>query len=106
MIDSMRPGRNRIVIPKKIVPQVIMMYYDQQGHPGYDCTAATLKNNYYWYGMDLNIETYDVGCNYCQSYKAFNRKAAVPIQAYGASRGFKRIRTTSYQERKSYHISR
>ena len=34
--------------------------------------------------MDENIETYVIGCNYCQSYKAFNRKAAVPIQAYGA----------------------
>ena len=25
-----------------------------------------------------------IGCEYCQSYKAFNRRAAVPIQAYGA----------------------
>ena len=34
--------------------------------------------------MDENIEPYVMSCNYCQSYKASNRRAAVPIQAYGA----------------------
>ena len=58
-----------------------MMYHDQQEHPGYDRTAATIKNNDYWYRIDENIETYVMSCNYCRSYKASNRRAAVPIQA-------------------------
>ena len=34
--------------------------------------------------MDENIETYVMSCNYCQSYKSSNRRATVPIQAYGS----------------------
>ena len=83
MIDTGKPGRIRAVVPSKLIPQLIMMYHDQQGHPGYDRTAATIKNNYYWYRMDENIETYIMSCNYCQSYKS-SRRATVPIQAYGA----------------------
>ena len=84
LYESDKPGRMRTVLPMKLVAQVIPMYHDQQGHPGYDRTLATIRNHYYWLKMDENIQTYVNSCNYCQSYKSFNRKSKIPIQAYDA----------------------
>ena len=84
LFDKEKPNLIRTALPSKLIEQILLMYHDQQGHPGVDRTAATIMTGYYWYKMDENIHSYCVGCNYCQSYKANNRVAAIPIQAHGA----------------------
>jgi transposase InsO family protein len=54
------------------------------GHPSAARTLASIQINYYWYGMNENIESYVQSCDYCRRYKHNNRVAAVPIQPYGA----------------------
>ena len=74
----------RTILPSKLIKQLTRMYHDQMGHPSAVRTLASMRIHYYWYGMDDNVTTYVQTCEYCRKYKANNRVAKIPIQAYGA----------------------
>ena len=49
------------------------------GHPGRNETLKTVKEHYWWLGMNEWIKTYVQGCAICQSTKINTHKASVPM---------------------------
>lgn len=68
----------RLVIPKDdtLLTKLMVAHHDSivAGHLGRDKTLARLKENFYWYGMDKDVELYVQTCDLCQQNKPSNKK--------------------------------
>ena len=54
------------VVPRSIIPQVLLMAHDELGHNGTHRTYILLKRLYYWKGLKPSIEKHIKRCYQCQ----------------------------------------
>ena len=59
-----------LVIPKSWKYTVLMEAHDKLGHQGNTHTCCLIKRQYYWEGMNKNIQKYIANCTLCCSEKA------------------------------------
>ena len=59
-----------LVIPKSWKYTVLMEAHDKLGHQGNLCTYCLIKCQYYWKGMNKDIQKYIANCVLCQWEKA------------------------------------
>ncbi|KAK3804175.1 hypothetical protein RRG08_023538 [Elysia crispata] len=57
----------QVVIPSSLVPQVLMLADDQNGHQGAERTLQFLRRRCYWPRMTLDTQDYCASCNRCQT---------------------------------------
>ena len=55
-----------LVIPKSLKYTVLMEAHDELGHQGNSCTYCLIKHQYYWKGMNKDIQIYISNCVLCQ----------------------------------------
>ena len=68
----MDAGKNflALVIPKSWKYTVLVEAHDKLGHQGNSCTYCLIKCQYYWKGMNKDIQKYIANCVLCQWEKA------------------------------------
>ena len=59
-----------LVIPKSWKYSVLMEAHDKLGHQGNACTYCLIKCQYYWKGMNKDIQKYIANCVLCQTGKS------------------------------------
>ena len=59
-----------LVIPKSWKYTVLMEAHDKLGHQGSTCTYCLIKHQYYWKGMNKDIQKYIANCTLCHREKA------------------------------------
>ncbi|KAK3763713.1 hypothetical protein RRG08_022747 [Elysia crispata] len=59
----------QVVIPSSLVPQVLMLAHDQNGHQGAERTLQFLRRRCYWPRMTSDTQDYCASCNRCQVAK-------------------------------------
>ena len=62
----------QIVIPKSLIPTILYLEHDVplKGHPGENYMRMSLKQHYWWAGMDTDVPEYVKSCRGCQLSKA------------------------------------
>ena len=68
----MDPGKKclALVIPKSWKYTVLVKAHDKQGHQGNSHTYCLIKCQYYWKGMNKDIQKYIANCVLCRQEKA------------------------------------
>ena len=59
-----------LVIPKSWKYTVLVEAHDELGHQGNTCTYCLIKHQYYWKGMNKDIQKYIANCTLCHREKA------------------------------------
>ena len=59
-----------LVIPKSWKYTVLVEAHDKLGHQGNTCTYCLIKHQYYWKGMNKDIQKYIANCTLCHREKA------------------------------------
>ena len=59
-----------LVIPKSWKYSILVEAHDKLGHQGNSCTYCLIKCQYYWKGMNKDIQKYIVNCVLCRWDKA------------------------------------
>ena len=67
-----------LVIPKSWKYIVLVEANDKLGHQGNTCTYCLIKSQYYWKGMNKDIQKYIANCTLCCRKKA--KVQAYPLQ--------------------------
>ena len=65
-------GRNRIVVPKSLVPEVLKTAHDERNHCGTNTTRFLVTRGYWWPNMSKDITDYVRSCHPCQLVKPPN----------------------------------
>jgi hypothetical protein len=63
---------NRLYIPRNeraLIHDVLNNYHDNQQHIGIEKTTESIKRNYYWTKMDVDIKRWKINCIKCQRIK-------------------------------------
>jgi hypothetical protein len=60
---------NTIYIPASLRSQILNWYHTTLQHPGIKRMQATIKENFYWPGLDTAVEQLVQACPICQQYK-------------------------------------
>ena len=66
---NLRRHRGRIIIPTILQGPLLRWYHSVLGHPGINNMKTTLKQFYYFTGMDKAVENHVRTCTECQKYK-------------------------------------
>ena len=72
----------QIVIPAALVKSCLNFHHELMGHPGRNRTTRTIALRYWWPSSRREIIQHTKGCRGCQTRKAFNGRAKVPVQTY------------------------
>ena len=75
--------KDRIVVPRTLRNTMMQWYHESLLHPGMNRMKATIKSNFYWKGMDTDIENLVRNCDKCQIFKktAVRPVGHVPVRA-------------------------
>ena len=57
--------KNQLVLPSRLIPDVMRGIHDDIGHPGRDRTLSLLRDRFYWPGMQTDVESWIRNCNRC-----------------------------------------
>ena len=76
----------QLVIPKKIIKDILEFLHDRFGHQGENRTYALVQEKYYWVGMKSDVSEYVKKCDRCCRAKSPCRKFITPMQSVEASR--------------------
>ena len=52
------------VVQSTEVPQIISLFHDSAGHPGMNATIISIKEKYYWCGLNKDVKDH-VSWLYC-----------------------------------------
>ena len=63
------PVVQQLCLPRKLRDDVIMGYYDNNGHIGFDKLYASIRDKYYWPSMYAHLSDYVRSCSDCQHTK-------------------------------------
>ena len=74
-----------VVIPSKLIPQVLKYFHEGMGHPGRDRVVESIKNKYWWSGLWSHVEEHINACRQCKLRKANTHAARLPLQRYSIS---------------------
>jgi Integrase zinc binding domain len=86
-------GKNYVPIYAELQREIVRRYHDHPtvGHPGELQTFNTVKEHYWWPGLQVFIKNYVQGCGTCQQFK-INRNptkpAFMPIKGAKSTRPF------------------
>ena len=58
-----------------MIKEILVIYHDSSiaGHPGIEKTKELICRNFFWEGMNKDIEKYVLSCNTCQRVKPANK---------------------------------
>jgi len=73
----------QIVVPAACQRELVRAMHHQLGHPGVRRTMDTMKLRYWFPTIKREVRRCVAVCTHCNERKADNRRAKVPIQAYG-----------------------
>ena len=65
-------GIHQLVLPKDLRPEVLQEYHDSLaggGHMGFERTHESIRQRYYWPGVDTESKSYVSSCEQCQKAK-------------------------------------
>jgi hypothetical protein len=86
-------GKNYVLIDAEFWREIVQRYHNHltAGHPGELQTFNTVKEHYWWPGLQVFIKNYVQGCGTCQQFK-INRNpskpAFIPIKGARSTRPF------------------
>ncbi len=88
-----KSGRPRVVIPISLRAIVIELYHSSRfsAHLGRNKTVATLKNRFYWEGMDKDIGAYIQKCLKCRFHKLPLRKRPGLLKPISPNQGDRKL---------------
>jgi hypothetical protein len=86
-------GKNYVPIDAELQREIVWRYYDHlmAGHPGELQTFNTVKEHYWWPGLQVFIKNYVQGCGTCQQFKidrSPTKPAFMPIKGAKSTRPF------------------
>ena len=55
----------QLVVPPRLIDEVLRYSHDNLGHPGRDKTTAFIRDRFFWPGMSQDIENWIKGCKNC-----------------------------------------
>ena len=72
-------GKNYIPKDQELRRDVVKMYHDHEtaGHPGELETYNSIRQHYWWPGLQTSVKNYIQGCGMCQQFK-INRSPLKP----------------------------
>ena len=79
-------GTMQIIIPSQLVPRVLKMMHDDQGHFGCTKTLARTRDRYFWPHMSSKIEEWCKACRVCQQRRNPVPANRAPLQSIKTSR--------------------
>ena len=79
-----KQGDIRLVVPRKLVQEVLSMRHDLPASGHQSRTYARVKENYYWYDMSRATEQFVKSFARCNRHEQANRKAKCPMAKYHA----------------------
>lgn len=92
------PGGRKTIISCIIVPAQLKSFVMKQlhnsvtgGHLGVKKTLSKVKDRYFWYNMNNDVEVWCMKCDVCAAKKAPPRKLKAPLQQYNVGAPFERI---------------
>ena len=73
-----------LVLPKSLIQVAIQVHHDlpSAGHQGMNRTLHRLKEKFYWYGINKEVETYVATCGVCNQNKKPSRRSRYPLVEY------------------------
>ncbi len=77
--------RLQLALPDPLVPMVLGMYHDEQGHMGVDKTYDKIRSRYYWDGAYRDVADYVLSCHTCSQRNL--RKQRAPLQELPQAQG-------------------
>ena len=77
----------QLIIPEALVKSCLHFHHELMGHPGRNRTTRTIALRYWWPSARRDIIKHTKGCRGCQTRKAFNGRAKVPVQTYDVMSG-------------------
>jgi transposase InsO family protein len=72
-------GTVRQVVPKSLVPQLLLASHDNAGHDGINKCLKSLSRNYWWPGMKNDIRDHILSCHTCQIVKPSHHPTYGPL---------------------------
>ena len=57
--------REQLVLPSKLIPEVLKKLHNEVGHPGRDRTLSLLRDRFFWPGMSNDVEDWIKKCPHC-----------------------------------------
>ena len=67
---------NRMCLPSSLQQDIFMVYYDNLRHQGKERTLSFLKRQFYWPGMDRDVQNMIHQCGCCIGHKTAVKKKA------------------------------
>ncbi|UYV84141.1 hypothetical protein LAZ67_X001306 [Cordylochernes scorpioides] len=71
-----------VVAPKHSIPEIMKLAHNipEAGHMGVTKTIHSVKQRFYWKGLDEDVRRYIKSCRTCQAFKMPKFKLAVPLE--------------------------
>ena len=86
-----KQGDNRLVVPQKLIQELLSMCHDLPASGHQSRTYARVKETYYWYDMSRATEQFVKSCARCNLHEKANRKAKCPMARYHARVPMERV---------------
>ena len=85
------PVVQQLCLPRKLRDDVIMGYYDNNGHIGFDKLYASIHDKYYWPSMYAHLSDYVRSCSDCQYTKRPVHLKKAPLKSLPVEDVFSRF---------------
>ena len=91
-IRGLRPNQQLMVLPERFRSEAIRLNHDipSAGHQGRDRTMTKVKEQFFWYGLGLDVRIHIAGCATCNQNKKSLRGRA-PLTEFQAGGPMERV---------------
>ena len=86
-----KQGDNRLVVPRKLIQEVLSMCHDLPASGHQSRTYARATEKCYWYDMSRVTKPFVKSCARCNRHEMANRKAKCPMARYHARVPMERV---------------
>jgi hypothetical protein len=83
LTESNKGTIERCVVPEWLRKKALNIYHEGFAHMGSAKMYATMRQNFYWEGMERDVTTHVKRCINCKLRKSYQRRPVVPIVQYG-----------------------
>lgn len=81
----------RIVVPKELIPNILVEEHDKQGHFGISKTLSAVRDKFYWKNLGRDVRRHIGKCLICQRIKGFRVWNTKPQPLYTDGQPFSTI---------------